>query len=208
MIAIVERWHALAHFLRWTYRAAKRATGMDRTGPLRENDGMSQENERTQSGKSFPTLSGFKAGAPVPGTFPAAGPGQKSDVVLLQPGAKPKDPPKTQPPEQIDTVREILETIVFVVVLVMILKTFLAEAFVIPTGSMATTLLGYQIQKTCPECGHSFPVNCSQEADPQDVDAFRRDDPLHRDDDMKRRFEGTRVEWSRCENCGLVIYLD
>jgi signal peptidase I len=66
-----------------------------------------------------------------------------------------------------DGFREIVETIVFVVVLVLLLKTFLAEAFVIPTGSMATTLLGYHHNVTCAECKYPFLVNASSEADPQ-----------------------------------------
>src|SRR6476646_5831519 len=66
-----------------------------------------------------------------------------------------------------DAFREVVETIVFVIVLVLLLKTFVAEAFVIPTGSMAETLLGYQKWETCPQCGHVFPVNCSSEVDPQ-----------------------------------------
>ena len=68
---------------------------------------------------------------------------------------------------QTDGVREIIETIVFVVVLVLLLKSFAAEAFVIPTGSMAETLLGYQRVIKCPQCGLDFPVNCSNEVDPQ-----------------------------------------
>ena len=64
-----------------------------------------------------------------------------------------------------DGLREILETIVFVVVLVLVLKSFIAEAFVIPTGSMAETLFGYQKQITCPSCKHRFPVNCSSEVE-------------------------------------------
>jgi signal peptidase I len=73
-----------------------------------------------------------------------------------------------KPHEHKDVVREVLETIVFVVVLVLMLKTFVAEAFVIPTGSMAETLYGYQKLVTCTDCGYSFPVNCSSEVDPQD----------------------------------------
>src|SRR5262245_16228777 len=65
-----------------------------------------------------------------------------------------------------DATREIVETVVFVIVLVLLLKTFVAEAFVIPTGSMAETLLGYQKWVTCPQCKYQFPVNCSQEVDP------------------------------------------
>jgi signal peptidase I len=66
-----------------------------------------------------------------------------------------------------DSLREIVETVVFVVVLVLMLKSFVAEAFVIPTGSMAETLWGYQKLVTCPKCGFEFPVNCSSEVDPQ-----------------------------------------
>src|SRR5438045_6647995 len=66
-----------------------------------------------------------------------------------------------------DGSREVVETIVFVIVLVLLLKTFVAEAFVIPTGSMAETLLGYQKWVKCAQCGYEFPVNCSSEVDPQ-----------------------------------------
>jgi signal peptidase I len=63
------------------------------------------------------------------------------------------------------TPREVVETVVFVVVLVLLLKSFAAEAFVIPTGSMAETLWGYQKVVTCPQCGQEFPVNCSAEVE-------------------------------------------
>jgi signal peptidase I len=75
---------------------------------------------------------------------------------------------RPQQAQQGDSVREVVETIVFVVVLVLLLKSFAAEAFVIPTGSMAETLLGYQKEVECPDCGLKFPINCSQEVDPAD----------------------------------------
>jgi signal peptidase I len=81
---------------------------------------------------------------------------------------KPKETLEREPLQQVDSIREIIETVVFVVVLVLMLKSFAAEAFVIPTGSMATTLLGYQKDVVCPQCGFEFPVNCSSEVDPQD----------------------------------------
>lgn len=65
-----------------------------------------------------------------------------------------------------DNFREIIETVVFVIVLVLLLKSFVAEAFVIPTGSMAETLYGYQKIVNCPKCQFTFPVNCSGEVDP------------------------------------------
>lgn len=70
---------------------------------------------------------------------------------------------KKKPPR--DPAREVVETVVFVVVLVLLLKLFVTEAFVIPTGSMATTLYGYQKIVTCPKCGHVFPVNSHEEAE-------------------------------------------
>jgi signal peptidase I len=75
---------------------------------------------------------------------------------------------RPQPAQHVDSVREVVETIVFVVVLVLLLKSFAAEAFVIPTGSMAETLRGYQKEVSCPDCGIKFPINCSQEVDPSE----------------------------------------
>jgi signal peptidase I len=80
-----------------------------------------------------------------------------------QPGGK----ARAAAPEMKDSFREVVETIVFVVVLVLLLKAFVAEAFVIPTGSMAETLYGYQKLVKCPKCQYEFPVNCSNEVDPQ-----------------------------------------
>jgi signal peptidase I len=85
--------------------------------------------------------------------------------VAVAPPSKPRTGATT---EHKDGAREIVETVVFVVVLVLLLKSFVAEAFVIPTGSMAETLLGYQKVVDCPKCRYTFPVNCSKEVDPQD----------------------------------------
>lgn len=60
-----------------------------------------------------------------------------------------------------DVWREWFETVSFVVFLVLMLKAFVAEAYVIPTGSMATTLLGDHMYLTCPRCGEKYPVNAS-----------------------------------------------
>ena len=76
--------------------------------------------------------------------------------------------PKAPPPGPRDSVREVCETVVFVVALVLLLKLFVVEAFVIPTGSMAETLYGYHKTVHCPECEHDYAVNCSDEVEPQD----------------------------------------
>ncbi len=79
--------------------------------------------------------------------------------------AAPTPAPKPSPHR--DPVREAVETLVFVVTLVLMLKLFAVEAFVIPTGSMAETLYGIQKLVTCPECGHEYPVNSTDEVEPQ-----------------------------------------
>ena len=83
-------------------------------------------------------------------TAPAAAPSASTGKKLAHP---------------VDRTRETIETVVFVVVLVLLLKLFVTEAFVIPTGSMAETLYGYQKIVTCPKCGHEFPVNSHDEVE-------------------------------------------
>jgi len=67
---------------------------------------------------------------------------------------------KTHPPPQLavpeGSIRETLESIVIAFVLAFVFRAFVVEAFVIPTGSMAPTLLGAHVQTTCPQCGYRF----------------------------------------------------
>ena len=99
----------------------------------------------------------------------------------LIPGLSPKKQVVQTPTQPTDSAREIVETVVFVVVLVLLLKSFAAEAFVIPTGSMAETLLGFHKDIQCPQCGHDFPVNCSDEVDPTDGSPpFREENRVYR----------------------------
>src|ERR1700733_15006378 len=80
--------------------------------------------------------------------------------------------------------RESIES--FVVVFVSFLIWSLeAEGFVIPTGSMAPTLMGRHKEIVCPECGYTFTVNADREVDSTGRGAST----------------GRRVEWGTCENC-------
>lgn len=59
--------------------------------------------------------------------------------------------------------RETVESIVVAIVLALLFRAFVAEAFVIPTGSMAPTLMGAHKDLTCLECGQSYQVGASIE---------------------------------------------
>jgi signal peptidase I len=64
-------------------------------------------------------------------------------------------------------VRETIESIVIAFVLAFLFRTFEAEAFVIPTGSMAPTLMGRHKDVVCPKCGFAYRVGASEEVDPE-----------------------------------------
>src|SRR4029079_12280199 len=89
--------------------------------------------------------------------IPASTPVPSPRVESSPPKQRTAAPPAAT--ESKDAFREGVETVVFVVVLVLLLKTFAAEAFVIPTGSMAETLYGYQKLVKCPQCKYTFHVN-------------------------------------------------
>jgi Signal peptidase, peptidase S26 len=122
-------------------------------------------------------------GSPEPTPRPGST-GTMRDTVPLKRPASTRSSGPPQPIEIKDNIRETIETVVFVIVLVLMLKTFLAEAFVIPTGSMATTLYGYHKDITCEKCGYEFPLNVSPWAEPSG-------DPPR----------GTPIFTGRCPNC-------
>jgi signal peptidase I len=59
--------------------------------------------------------------------------------------------------------RETVESIVVAVILAFLFRAFIAEAFVIPTGSMAPTLQGRHIDVACEECGYRYRTGASSE---------------------------------------------
>jgi signal peptidase I len=69
----------------------------------------------------------------------------------------PNAPPTTH------AMRETVESIVIAFVLAFLFRTFEAEAFVIPTGSMAPTLMGRHKDVECPKCGYRYQVSASEE---------------------------------------------
>ena len=61
--------------------------------------------------------------------------------------------------------RETVESIVVAFTLALLFRAFEAEAFVIPTGSMAPTLMGRHKDLACSSCSAEFRVGASQEWD-------------------------------------------
>lgn len=80
--------------------------------------------------------------------------------------------------------RESIESFV-VVFLAFLLWSLEAEGFVIPTGSMAPTLMGRHKEITCPECGYLYTVNADRESEP----------------DRSGGGPGPRIARGTCENC-------
>ncbi|MEM8910735.1 MAG: signal peptidase I [Planctomycetota bacterium] len=59
--------------------------------------------------------------------------------------------------------RETVEAFVVAFLLALLFRAFVAEAFVIPTGSMAPALMGAHKDLACQQCGQTFPVGASAE---------------------------------------------
>lgn len=64
-----------------------------------------------------------------------------------------------------DGFRETMEQVALIVTSVILFKGFVADPFVIPTGSMAPSLMGRHKETTCPQCGERFAVNASERSD-------------------------------------------
>lgn len=81
--------------------------------------------------------------------------------------------------------RETIESIAVAIILALLFRGFVAEAFVIPTGSMAPALMGEHKDLFCPQCSHQYQVGASVE--PR---------------------SGATVVAGICGNCGYVNELD
>lgn len=61
------------------------------------------------------------------------------------------------------SLRETIESIAVAIILAMVFKTLEAEAYVIPTGSMAPTLMGQHVEVQCDECGYWYRTGANGE---------------------------------------------
>ncbi len=58
---------------------------------------------------------------------------------------------------------DTVEAVIIALILALTFRAFVVEAFVIPTGSMAPTLLGAHFDVVCPKCGWDFKENAGLE---------------------------------------------
>lgn len=66
-------------------------------------------------------------------------------------------PPPEPPPRE--SMKETFESIAVALILAFVFRAFVVEAFVIPTGSMASTLMGRHYEVVCERCGYGpWPV--------------------------------------------------
>jgi signal peptidase I len=61
-------------------------------------------------------------------------------------------------------VRQTVDLVVLLCLGVLLFRTFSAEAYVVPTGSMAPTLLGHHREVVCPNCQFSFVVGIDEDS--------------------------------------------
>lgn len=85
--------------------------------------------------------------------------------------------------------RETVESIAIAFVLAFLFKTFQAEAYVIPTGSMAPTLYGRHKEIVCTGCEFPYAVGASSEMD----------------QDSGLLIPGKRITSAQCPNCRLQM---
>ncbi len=60
-------------------------------------------------------------------------------------------------------VRQTFEFLILLNITILVLRTFAAEAYIVPTGSMAPTLLGNHKEVACPNCGIRFALGLDEE---------------------------------------------
>jgi signal peptidase I len=89
-------------------------------------------------------------------------------------------------------VREMIESVAIAFVLAFLFRTFEAEAFVIPTGSMAPTLMGRHKDVVCPKCGYPYQISASEEVTP----------------DGALRNDNYKIESGTCPMCRYTQLLD
>ena len=86
-------------------------------------------------------------------------PGETLPQSSLKRGATAPNVTTAQASYKPDGARDFVEAVVIAFILAFLFRTFEAEAFVIPTGSMAPGLMGAHHDLYCEQCGYRYQVN-------------------------------------------------
>lgn len=98
-----------------------------------------------------------------PKTEPPAEPEHDEPIERrVKPRADRRRKRRPKEPTTDETVKETVESIVIAFILAFVFRAFIVEPFIIPTGSMAPTMLGTHAQIACPSCGYQFDVGVDQ----------------------------------------------
>ncbi|TWT95353.1 signal peptidase I [Botrimarina colliarenosi] len=105
--------------------------------------------------------------------------------------------------------RETVDALVVAFVLAFLIRTFEAEAFVIPTGSMAPTLMGRHKDVFCDQCGVRYKVNSSDDATDL-APVLQREVASGRMSvrDAQSRLKGTTCVAGECPQCRFLMLLE
>ena len=101
---------------------------------------------------------------------------------------------KDEPVGTFRTIREVFEALGIALILAFLFKAYIIEVYSIPTGSMASTLMGRHKDVNCDVCGYPFQLSASQESN----DGQER---------QRARSELPRVIGGTCPQCQYTMYL-
>jgi len=105
------------------------------------------------------------------------------------------EPPKThEPADNFRLIREGFETLAIALILAFLFKAFIIELYCIPTGSMASTLMGRHKDVNCEVCGFPFQLSASDESNEG------RENPRDKN-------ELPRVIGGTCPQCQYTMYV-
>jgi signal peptidase I len=124
-----------------------------------------------------------------------------SPTPAAKPPAGAATPPKSV--QQDGSVKETIESILVAFILAFVFRAFVVEAFVIPTGSMAPTLLGAHMRFHCKDCGYRWDVNYSTGRGGDDINIPSN---YYRSDELTRSGGEHDVAVPlHCPNCGWPV---
>jgi signal peptidase I len=83
-------------------------------------------------------------------------------MLLTEPAPEATDAPIAPAPRASGSLRGLVEFLVLLAIGIVVSRAFAAEAYIVPTGSMAPTLLGAHRDLVCPNCGLTFPLGIDE----------------------------------------------